>query len=82
MATVSASFVRNHLVKTLEMTREEPVTVEVRGHAEFVILKAADYEELIQHARPRRLGFAAHLFEGIDTDELMATPIPGIEEYR
>ena len=81
MATINASFVRNHIAETWEMARREPVFVENHGQPEFVILKASDYEKLTQKPRPRRLGFAAHLFEGINTDELMATPIPGIEEY-
>jgi hypothetical protein len=31
--------------------------------------------------RAPRPGFASDLFQGVDVDALLATPVPGIEEY-
>jgi prevent-host-death family protein len=81
MVTIKATFVRNHIAETWEMARNGPVVVENHGQPEFVILTASEYEKLSSKRKPRQPGFGAHLFEGIDVDELLATPIPGIEEY-
>ncbi len=81
MKTVKATFVRNHIAETWEMARKEPIAVENRGETEFVIMSAEDYGKLTTKRKPRQPGWGKQFFEGIDIDELLATPIPGIEEY-
>jgi PHD/YefM family antitoxin component YafN of YafNO toxin-antitoxin module len=81
MKTVKATFVRNHIAEIWDMARKEPISVETRGQAEFVIISASEYKKLTGERKARQAGYARHLFEGIDVDQLLATPIPGIEEY-
>jgi len=81
METVKATFVRNHFAETWELARKGPIGVENHGETELVILTLADYEKLTEGRKPRQAGYAKHLFEGVDVDALLATPIPGIEEY-
>lgn len=81
MQTVKATFVRNHIAETWELARQGPIAVENHGETEFIILTKADFEKLTNERKPRQAGYAKHLFEGIDVNELLATPIPGIEEY-
>jgi hypothetical protein len=45
-------------------------------------VEAKEYEETTELRKPRKTGYARHLLEGVDVDALLATPIPGIEEYR
>ena len=81
MKSVNASFVRTHIAETWEMARKEPVAVENCGKTEFVIITSTEYVKLNGKRKPRPAGYAKHLFAGIDVDALLATPIPGIEEY-
>lgn len=81
MKTIKAAFVRNHIAETWAMARKEPVLVENHGEPEFVILSASEYVKLTQPRAPRQAGYAKHLFAGIDVDEMLNTPVPGIEDY-
>jgi len=81
MQTVTSTFVRNHIADAWEMARNEPLAVESHGEVEFFIVSAEDFRTLTEGRRPRRAGYAKHLFQGVDIDELLSTPIPGIEEY-
>ena len=81
MQTVTATFVRNKIADAWEMARSGPLAIENHGEVEFVILSAADYDKLTHGRKPRQAGYARHLFEGVDVDALLATPVPGLEEY-
>jgi prevent-host-death family protein len=81
MKTLKATFVRNHIAEAWEMARTEPITIENHGSPEFVLMSVSEYEKLAQKRKPRQPGFAKHIFEGVDIDALLATPIPGLEEY-
>jgi len=81
LKTINATFVRNHIAETWNMAENGPLAVENHGQKKFVIVSAADYDKLIGKRAPRMAGYAKHLFDGVDIDELLATPIPGIEEY-
>jgi PHD/YefM family antitoxin component YafN of YafNO toxin-antitoxin module len=80
MKAVNATFVRNHIAETWQLARNEPVAVENHGETEFVIVSYAEYKRMTAERAARQAGYARRLFEGVDA--LLATPIPGIEEYR
>jgi len=81
LKTVNAAFVRNHIAETREMAREAPLVVENHGKPEFVIVSAEEFAKLTGTRKSRQTGYARHVLEGVDIDELLATPVPGIEEY-
>ena len=82
MITANVADVQDEFEGFLHKARFGPVFIQKAGRDVAVLLSKAKYDRLTnrQTRRPRRRGFAKHLFEGIDVDALLATPIPGFEE--
>ena len=55
--------------------------IPVRELAARMLVERLKLEQTPALNRAPRPGFASDLFEGVDVDALLATPIPGIEEY-
>jgi len=61
--------------------KSERTGIPVRELAAQMLVDRVKLEATTPPARAPRPGFAADLFQGVDVDALLATPIPGIEEY-
>ena len=83
MTIASATEFKIHLGEYLDKSRTEPVFVRKSGRDVAVLISKEEFDRLSVQPlrRPRRRGFAKHLFTGIDVDKLLATPIEGFEEY-
>ncbi len=90
MATVSATDAKNRIGELWALAEEAPVTIERNGVPQFqlistdhyVAISIEEYEKLKPKKRAPQFGFARDLFEGVDTDALLAVDILGeFEEY-
>lgn len=83
MTTASATDVKTHFGEYLDKARMEPVIVQRSGRDVAVLISKEEYDRLVAGpvSRARRPGFARRLFEGVDVDRLLSTPVEGFEEY-
>jgi prevent-host-death family protein len=75
---MNATTARNNIKKLWNAAAQEPVTIESAGKPIAVVLSPQEYARLKQSGKKRKLGFAKDIFEGVDVDELLATPIDDI----
>jgi prevent-host-death family protein len=75
MVTISATDARNNIGKLWETAADEPVTVESAGKPIAVVLSPQTYDKLVSSRRPRKAGTMKRMFEGIDVNALLDTPI-------
>lgn len=82
MVTINASDARNNIGKLWEAASREPVTIESAGKPIAVVLSPEAYDRLTGSPRRRQPGTMRHLFEGVDVNALLATPIDDVfSEY-
>jgi PHD/YefM family antitoxin component YafN of YafNO toxin-antitoxin module len=83
MITISATDAKNKIGELWDLADREPVTVERNGKARYMLISIDDYVavpreeyERTRSNRPApRFGCAKHLFEGVDTDALLAVDL-------
>jgi prevent-host-death family protein len=82
MTVTSANDLKTHLGQFLDRAQTEPVCIRKSGRDVAVLISKTEFDRLCESPlrRPRRRGFAKHLFAGIDIDKLLATPVEGFEE--
>lgn len=78
MVTMSASDARNNIRKLWETASREPVTIQSAGTRIAVVLSPEEYDKLTRTRKPRQAGTMRHLFEGVDVNALLATPIDDV----
>ena len=78
MVTMDATDARNNIGKLWDTASREPVTVESGGKPIAVVVSSEEYSKLTRHRKPRQAGTMRHMFEGVDVNELLATPIDDI----
>jgi hypothetical protein len=75
---------------TIDIPRSAEAQLEAESEREGIpvpeivtklVMEHLGLEASITSRSAPRPGFAADLFEGVDINALLATPIPGIEEY-
>ena len=82
MVTMNASDARNNIGKLWDAASREPVTVESAGKPIAVVLSPEEYDKLKGRRHRRQAGTMRHLFEGVDVNALLATPIDDVfSEY-
>jgi prevent-host-death family protein len=82
MVTMNATDARNNIGTLWDTAAREPVTIESAGKPIAVVLSPEEYKNLTRKRKPRQAGTMCHLFEGVDVNALLATPIDEVfEEY-
>jgi len=82
MVTINASDARNNIGKLWEAASRDTVTIESAGKPIAIVLSPEAYEKLAGSRKRRMPGTMRHLFEGVDVNELLATPIDDVfSEY-
>jgi prevent-host-death family protein len=75
---MNATEARNNIGKLWDAASREPVTIESAGKPIAVVLSPEEYGKLTRVRKTRKAGTMRHLFEGVDVNALLATPIDDI----
>jgi len=75
---MNATEARNNIGKLWETAADEPVTIESAGKPIAIVLSPDAYEKLISPRRPRKAGTMKRMFEGVDVNALLDTPIDDV----
>jgi len=82
MVTMTATDARNNIGKLWVTASREPVSVESAGRPIAIVLSPEEYDKITSRRKPRTPGTMRHLFEGVDVNALLATPIDDVfSEY-